>query len=74
MTTRIELLRDVVANGAQRIRINGRKVWVDAFTASACVQIHDALSETNRAKYIALPWPRFVDVTWKLVNRTGGAA
>ena len=68
MKTRIELLRDIVQNGAKKIRVDGKKVLVDAFTASAMVQIHDALNEENRAKYLALPWPHFVTVTWKLAG------
>lgn len=66
--TRIELLRQIVdEHQAQRIRIDGRKVYVDAFTASAVVQVYDALNETNRAKFIVLPWPKMVAVTWKAI-------
>lgn len=72
MKTRIELLRGIVAgHQAQRIRIDGRKVLVDSYTASMLVAIYDALNEANRAKFIALSWPRMVTVGWKLVN--GGA-
>lgn len=50
-----------------------RRGWVlfDLFTASAVVQVHDALNETNRAKFAALPLLRMVDVTWKLVSPKG---
>lgn len=66
--SRMELLRDVVENGAKRIRIDGRKVYVDHFTASMLVQVHDALNEANRAKFVALPLVRMVDVGWKLTK------
>lgn len=69
MLTRIELLRAIVAGKqAQRIRIDGRKVYVDLITASMLVQIYDALNEVNRAKFIALPFLKMVDVGWKLVK------
>lgn len=70
--TRIELLRAIVAQ-RQAAKISmvidgkSRKVLVDLFTASAMVKVYDALNEANRAKFIALDWPRFVSVTWKLV-------
>lgn len=63
---RIELLRGIVTGKqAQRIRIDGHKVYVDLFTASMLVQVYDALNETNRAKFIGLPWTRMVDIGWK---------
>lgn len=69
MMTRIDMLRAIVRDcQAQRIRINGRKVYVDLFTASAVVQIYDALNEANRAKFVALPWPQMIAVTWKLAK------
>ena len=73
---RIALLREIVAgHQAQKIRINGRKVYIDAFTASMLVQIFDALNESNRAKFISLPWPKMVSVGWKLAApRATGAA
>lgn len=64
--TRIELLRGIVAGKqAQKIRIDGHKVYVDLFTASMLVQVYDALNETHQAKFIALPWLRMVDIGWK---------
>lgn len=69
---RIAALRGIVeVHGARKLKINGKMVMVDAFTASACVQIHDGLNEANRAKYLALPWERFIDITWKLVKECG---
>jgi len=40
--------------------------YLDAFTASAIVAVHDALNEANRQKYVALPLPKLISVTWKL--------
>lgn len=68
MMTRIEILRDVLKNGYRKIKVDGKRVTLDAFTASAMVQIYDRLTEENQAKYIALPWPKFLSVTWKLVG------
>lgn len=70
--TRIELLRGIVAaKQCQKIRIDGHKVYVDLFSASMLVQIYDALSEANRARFISLPWRTMVNVGWKLAK--GGA-
>jgi hypothetical protein len=46
----------------------GRKSgWmiVDAFSCSAIVQLHDALSEENRAKYVKLSIQRMADIAFK---------
>ena len=42
---------------------------IDSFTGSAIVQIHDALSLENQAKYMNLPLTDLIDVTWKLASR-----
>lgn len=70
--TRIELLRQIVTESqAQKISIQdsdgkNHKVYVDMTTANLLVRIYDALNETNREKFIALPWPKMVKVAWKL--------
>lgn len=67
--TRIEMLREIVAEKqAKRIRVDGRKLYVDLFTASMLVQVHNALNEENRARFIGLPFLRMVDVGWKLTR------
>ncbi len=66
--SRIEIFRDVAKNGYRKVRIDGSKVLIDGFTASAVVQVYDALNDTNKAKFVALPLVKMVDVTWKLVN------
>lgn len=47
-----------------------KKGWfyMDAFTASAIVAVYEGLNEQNRLKYLALPLPKLVNVTWKLVK------
>lgn len=47
-----------------------RRGWValDAFSASAIVTVHDALNETNRAKFAALPLAKAAAVAFKLIK------
>lgn len=65
-TPRIERLRHIVEH-RQAARVEG--LLVDGFTASMLVQVHDALNEANRAKFLALPLRRMVDVGWGLVKK-----
>jgi hypothetical protein len=44
-------------------------MFVDTFTASMMVQIHDALNEKNRAAFAALPLEKAVPLGWKLLDR-----
>ena len=67
--TRLELLRDILKNGARKISIDGKKVYVDAFTASMLVQIYEKLSEENKASFIALPWLKMVAIGWKVAEK-----
>jgi 2-C-methyl-D-erythritol 4-phosphate cytidylyltransferase len=69
MKTRIDMLREIVAEKqGKRIRVDGRKLYVDLFTASMLVQVYDALNEENRARFIGLPFLRMVDIGWKLTR------
>lgn len=47
-----------------------KRGWVilDGFTASAIVQVHDALNEQNRAKYAAMPIQKMAAVAFKLMK------
>jgi hypothetical protein len=69
--TRIELCRDVADNGYRKIRIDGRKILLDAYTASAVVAVHDALNEKNRAHLLGLPWNAMVEIVFKLLKKFG---
>jgi hypothetical protein len=66
MTTpqKIEAIRTIVAEH-QCQEIDG--VLVDATTANLLIRVHDALNETNRAKFAALPITKMADVAWSLV-------
>ncbi len=67
--SRLELLRDILKNGARKISIDGKKVYVDAFTASMLVQIYERLDERNQAAFIALPWLKMVAIGWKVAEK-----
>ena len=45
---------------------NRRWMLLDHFTASAIVQIYEALKPENQAKYVRLPLDRLLNITWKL--------
>jgi hypothetical protein len=62
----IDQLRWIVDNW-QAHKIDG--VFVDGTTASLVVQVYDALSPQNRAKYGQEPIERMVDIAWKLTRR-----
>ena len=71
--TKLEILNDVATNGYKKITVklsNGksRKVLLDGFTANAALKVYQALPETHQQKFIDLPWPRFIDMTWKLIS------
>jgi hypothetical protein len=64
-TPRIDRLRHIVEH-RQAARVEG--LLVDGFTASMLVQVHDALSDANKAKFLALPLRKMVSVGWKCVK------
>ena len=69
--SRLEALRQIVAESqAMKITMDiggkQKKVYVDMLTARMLLTVYDALNEENKAKFIALPWPRMVSVGWKL--------
>lgn len=43
---------------------------MDSFTGSAIVQIYEALQPENQVKYMSLPLPRMLNVTWKIVGNS----
>lgn len=47
-------------------------IMLDLYSASLVVQVHDALSEANRAKYGGFPLTRMVTVACTLRERLGG--
>lgn len=62
-TPLIDRVRNVVSTGACA-RVDG--LLLDLTTANAIVKVHDALNETNRATFAALPLRRMAAVAWKL--------
>lgn len=64
-TATIETMRRIVRE-RQCEEIDG--VLVDATTANVCVRVHDALNETNRAKFAALSLAKMVHVAWETVS------
>ena len=43
---------------------------LDLFSASVLVQVHDALSEPNRAKFTAMPLAKAHRIAFQLANRS----
>ena len=43
-------------------------ILLDTFTASAIVQIYEAVKPEYQALYMALPLPKLIDLTWKLAS------
>ena len=44
---------------------------LDHFTASAIVQVYEALNPFNQERYINLPLQRLISITWSCVGRKG---
>jgi hypothetical protein len=63
--TRIEQLRRIVEN-CQYEKIDGHVV--DGVTANMLVNVHDALNEDARKKFLGLDLMKMVRVGWKLVS------
>lgn len=61
----IAAFRRIVKNW-QAEKVDG--VLVDAFSASAIVQVYDKLNETNRAKFLALPAHMMAIVAFKVLK------
>lgn len=61
---------DVDEYGRARPTEEAEGVLLDMQTANMLVTVHDALNDTNRAKFAGLPLLAAVGVGWKLVERT----
>jgi len=62
----INACRKIVAE-KQAAKVN--EVLVDLFSASAIVQVFDAIGEANRVKLVAFPVAKVADVAFKILNR-----
>lgn len=67
----VAAMRKIVEQN-QYAKIN--EVCVDAFSASAFVQVYDALNPTNQAKLASLCVGEAMDLVWTLLKRREGAA
>lgn len=61
----VDKLRQIVEE-KQANRMNG--VFVDMFSASRTLAVHDALNEKNRAKFAALPVRRMIAVAFSVTH------
>ena len=70
---RIKAIRRIVEDG-QYAKIDGQ--MIDLFSASAIVQVYDALSEKNQEKFRSMPAWRMGEVAFKLIDsqKTGVSA
>lgn len=59
----IDACRKIVAE-KQAAKVN--EVMVDLFSASAIVQVYDAINEANRAKLVSFPVAKVADISFKL--------
>jgi hypothetical protein len=62
---KLAALRRIVEH-CQYAKIDG--CMVDLFTASAIVKVHDALNETNRARFLSAPVQKMAHVAFQLVK------
>lgn len=61
----IAVCRKIVAEH-QCQAFNG--VLIDAFTASACVQVFDKLNEANKARVGSMDFRRYIDLVWEVLK------
>lgn len=66
----IDQLRKIVAE-KQWAKING--VMVDLFSASAALQVYDALNDQNKAHMAKLPIKKMMPLVYKMLARKVGA-
>jgi len=60
---KISAMRDIIANH-QYAKIDG--LMVDGYSASAIIQVYDALNGENREKFSSLPITKMADIAFKL--------
>lgn len=56
-----------------RLRSPEEGIILDAFSASAMVQVYDALNDVNKAKLLGLPLIAAQNVVFKLLNKQRSA-
>jgi hypothetical protein len=68
---RIAKFREIVGRH-QHAKIDG--AGIDAFSASAVTQVYDKLSDTNKARYAAMPAAQMVNMAYKMMAKGRGEA
>ena len=61
----IDKIRKIVSE-CQAAKVDGD--LVDLFSAQAIIAVYDALNETNRAKFVALPVHKQAKLAWKFIK------
>ena len=64
--TPVEVARRIVQN-KQHEKYKG--MMLDTFTASAIVQVYDAVNDANKKKLDSLKLPKLVNIVWKLLKK-----
>ena len=75
MKTKLETLQSIVDNhSAAKVKwhdgTKSRTILIDVTSAAIALQIHNACNPENRAKLLAMPWPRMIDVALALASRS----
>jgi hypothetical protein len=68
----ITKLRDIVSKrGYASVRDPklGKSIKVDTFSASAIIQVYDAINDANKVKFAAMSIPKMAEVAFKLANK-----
>lgn len=65
---RIAAIRQIVDAG-QYAKVDG--IMVDLFSASAILQVYDAINDANKEKYRNLSVSKMANIAFKLINQGG---
>ncbi len=66
--TKLDILQDVLANGARKIKVGRRMMWLDHTTASVMLHVAQALNPKNRVRFLAMEWDRMAEIAWRLAK------
>ena len=67
----ISKIRDVVKNRQNQVitdPVSKRKMRMDGFTASAIIQVYDAINNTNKKKFSKLSLPKMQQLAMKFIK------
>lgn len=57
----------IIVNSKTYAKVDG--VMVDFFTASVVAQVHDALSDENKKKFLSYSIPKMADIAFTLLKK-----